>query len=118
MAFKHWDAKEVEFCAHYQRTHPRKRRAWLWQELAELLGRSPHAVERYFHTHGGFIVGKRWGIPRKLFRGPNTRDRFIPNDVLAARDARNAAEERRDLTSIMCGDPPPGFSALYQRHER
>lgn len=32
--------------------------------------------------------------------------------ALAERDRRSEAAERRDLTGMFCGDPPPGYSAL------
>ena len=34
---------------------------------------------------------------------------------LAERDARRKAADRRDLTAVICGDPPPGYSALDRR---
>jgi hypothetical protein len=35
--------------------------------------------------------------------------------VLAERDARYDASQRKTLTQAFCGDPPPGFSALDRR---
>jgi hypothetical protein len=32
--------------------------------------------------------------------------------ALQERDVRSAAADRRQLTGVICGDPPPGFSAL------
>jgi hypothetical protein len=33
-----------------------------------------------------------------------------PSEVLADRDARREAADRRDLTATLCGDPAPGWS--------
>jgi hypothetical protein len=38
----------------------------------------------------------------------------VPPEVLAQREARRDARERQSVTSLLCGDPPPGFSALDQ----
>jgi hypothetical protein len=38
-----------------------------------------------------------------------------PDHVLAERDARREAADRRDFTSTFFGDPPPGYSARDRR---
>lgn len=39
----------------------------------------------------------------------------IPEGVIADRDARLYARDRTSVTAFLCGDPPPGFSALDRR---
>lgn len=39
----------------------------------------------------------------------------IPEMVIADRNARSQARERTSVTALVCGDPPPGFSALDRR---
>lgn len=36
-------------------------------------------------------------------------------ELLSARDERRHAYDARDLTALICGDPPKGFSALDRR---
>lgn len=38
---------------------------------------------------------------------------YVPPEVIEERDRRMMAE--RDLTGLLCGDPPKGFSALERR---
>ena len=38
-----------------------------------------------------------------------------PPEVIAERDARNAAKDRLDTTGLLFGDPPPGWRALDRR---
>lgn len=40
----------------------------------------------------------------------------IPATTLLNREIRSAAMDRRTTTQFICGDPPPGFSALDRRH--
>ena len=49
-------------------------------------------------------------------RKPDSRLEFfaIPDEVIAERERRQLAAHR-DLTSAICGDPLPGFSALDRR---
>ncbi len=42
----------------------------------------------------------------------------VAPELIAERDARKAAYDRRDQTATFCGDPPVGFSALDQRDLR
>lgn len=39
----------------------------------------------------------------------------VPEEVVAERDVRRAAADRRDLTATLLGDPPPGYSARDRR---
>ncbi len=43
---------------------------------------------------------------------------FLSPALIAERDARKAAYDRRDQTATFFGDPPIGFSALDQRGQR
>lgn len=51
-------------------------------------------------------------------RGPNpepSSEFMHPDECDRARIERLTAYDRRDLTGIVCGDPPVGFSALEQK---
>jgi hypothetical protein len=50
-----------------------------------------------------------------LHAGRHIVKHWAPPSILADRDARRAALERRDLSATICGDPPPGYSALDRR---
>ena len=41
----------------------------------------------------------------------------VPRNVLAERDARHAAADRRNYTQTFFGDPAPGYSALDQARD-
>lgn len=43
---------------------------------------------------------------------------IIPAAVLADRDRRHQQLERASTTALLCGDPPPGYSALDRRPHR
>jgi hypothetical protein len=73
--------------------------------IASCLGRSYKSVESKFKNEGGRKRGDR---ERPSSSRPS-------EEVLAQRDIRIAAEDKRDLTARLQGDPPPGFSALEQR---
>src|SRR5262249_30704133 len=40
------------------------------------------------------------------------KTRWVNDKVIAAQAERLNAYDRRDLTATVCGDPPPGYSAL------
>lgn len=48
--------------------------------------------------------------------GPNSTG--VPERVLKERDARYQALRLRTLTQIVCGDPPPGYSALDAKQKQ
>jgi hypothetical protein len=71
-------------------------------------------------------LGRRPGSTNLKFRvvtpvrhnpegGPSTGSIRAPDHVLAERDARRDAADRRDLTAAQFNDPPPGFSELDRR---
>lgn len=58
---------------------------------------------------------------RRHFRAPDNSQHVVirervPADVAADRDHRLAMQ--RDITSAVCGDPLPGYSALDRQRER
>ncbi len=75
------------------------------QIIARTLDRTFEAVDGRFRMYG-------------VAFGANQRGREISAHTLAQRDARKEAERLRDLTSVVFGDPPPGFSALDRRRVR
>ncbi len=59
----------------------------------------------------------------KLLYSGKTKAEIKPHghvapELIAERDARKAAYDRRDQTATFCGDPPKGYSALDQRGRR
>lgn len=62
---------------------------------------------------------RRYARRAGIFRGPKPRlpPERCPHDQKQerARIERLTAYDRRDLTGVVCGDPPVGFSALEQR---
>ena len=48
--------------------------------------------------------------------GPTEPRKQIPSQVLEAQQRRLDAENRRNLTASVFGDPPPGFSALDKKN--
>lgn len=54
------------------------------------------------------------GVKQKLALVPQASGR--PTELmLLRRDRREDASYRRDLTGMLCGDPPPGYSALDRK---
>ena len=51
---------------------------------------------------------------RRRFRVAAHKNKFIPDEVEADRDARKELRPR-DLTAQLLGDPLPGYSALDRR---
>lgn len=55
--------------------------------------------------------------PDQRGRGSGELTTRIAIEVLDDRDRRRAAAHRQNLTSILFGDPPPGYSALDRRQQ-
>lgn len=59
------------------------------------------------------ILRRKHGITAQ--RHTHSRARTAHPNALTDREARRDALERRDLTAVFMGDPPPGFSMLDKR---
>jgi hypothetical protein len=82
-----------------------------WAEIvARLPGRSLGAIQaRWTFLRGADPSTERFAAPS--LRDVHSRDRALDR----AREARASSTSGRDLTSLICGDPPPGRSALDRR---
>jgi hypothetical protein len=84
-----------------------------YAEIGRALGRKPAAVQSRRKNFGeSFAASPRSKLPpTRVTAGEATAPRASLL-LLAARDRRSAALDRRDLTARLMGDPPPGYSAL------
>lgn len=89
------------------------------EEFLAKLGRSKDAAYQrlYFHRR----TAADWSYRRRKPRGVS----FQLADPVSARptaelleDAKARANALRPITAWICGDPPPGYSALDKRHGR
>jgi hypothetical protein len=87
-----------------------------WKGVRAKLARmrmTPEMRKRYNENER--LRGKKFLSPRKVagitYMAPEISK--VPPELLADREARHAAP--RDLTGLICGDPPRGFSALERR---
>ena len=101
---------------------PPIRRQWTDEEFARLV----HMVEV---DHLGFTeIGQRLGRGTSTcyqkyhyansVRAQSAHDQQLPRAserAINERDRYNAALHARDLTATLCGDPPPGYSALDRK---
>jgi hypothetical protein len=91
------------------------RRPWTDDELNQ--ARDMRAAGR-FYSEIDKVLGRRAGTTQQRLEwessgsGREVRQKFIPNRLLAERDALTAARNQRTLTQDFLGDPPPGYSAL------
>lgn len=77
------------------------------QMIAHALHRSIASVITRFHDYGPSFDSKDYDVTAK----PSPK----PGDAEIQRRLRLAALDRRDLTGVILGDPPPGYSALDER---
>ena len=76
------------------------------------------AVDAYLGLRTGSWSNR---LNYERYQRPETRAQHqvgsmrAPPEVLAERDARLAARDRRDQTAEFFGDPPPGYSALDRK---
>jgi hypothetical protein len=87
------------------------RRPWTEDELK--LARDM-STGGYFYGEIDKALKRRAGSTRRRLEGQGwheIRSIYIPDAVLAERDALAAARDQRPLTGYFCGDPP-GYSAL------
>lgn len=86
-----------------------RRQGKTWAKVGEAMGRSRNSVQARAERlmWGSDEVYTRLRIPASWTEPPST--------VLAEREQRVGARERMSLTASLCGDPPPGYSALDQR---
>lgn len=87
-----------------------------WDFLGERYGCNPETVKRALDP--GYRAQRAAQISRNRHRGESnpmvaTRAVEIPDAVLA--EAATRANSRRSLTSLLCGDPAPGQSALDKK---
>ena len=92
-----WSMKE------FQQALRMKRRGATCAEIGVALGRSPAAVEAKFK-----YCGK---VPVTISM---TRSLEEPTSAIEEQIKRNAAHDR-DLTGVICGDPPTGYLAAYKK---
>ena len=90
--------------------HMRDVRALEWNHISgHLPGRSRAACQFAYYTH---ILGQR---KRRVDGRTPTAQLRAPDPVFEARERRMLASARRDLTGLIFGDPPPGYSALDEK---
>lgn len=77
-----------------------------FDECGEALGRTTAACKIAFRTR---VMGRPI---RRNARSPVPSERAAPDESLVDRELRQAAMAKRSLTAQLCGDPPPGYSAL------
>lgn len=75
-------------------------------EMAQVIGLPRSAIQRR--------IAREYPNPRKIFRITTYKNKFVPDEVVAERDARKRLQPR-DLTAAFFGDPLPGYSALDRR---
>jgi hypothetical protein len=81
-------------------------------------GYPARAVDAYFKLKAGSWSARR--IYERDYKNHTPGHRQsgsmrTPPEVLAERDTRLAARDRRNQTAEFFGDPPPGYSALDRR---
>lgn len=99
------------------------RRPWISSEVerAKILraeGHSDLEIDRRLNRRPGSTnlkLAVKVPVRHNPEGGPNTGSIRAPDHVLAERDARKEAADRRDLTARFCGDPPKGYSELERR---
>lgn len=110
--YKLWTEAEVEQAAAiWERDHvsryggargPNGSQLEVCTTIAEALGRSVGSVLTRFQDCGPAFVGRRKAHPAAIVLTPEEYDR----------QRRNEARDRMNLTGLVLGDPPPGYSAL------
>jgi len=104
-----WSDKEIATAARIYRRMvspgaPASTMDRVWRTIGDAVGRKATAAAARFYNYGPTFV-------RVVGAGR------IPVDVIADRDAREAAKMLRDRTAEFCGDPPPGYSALDRQRK-
>jgi hypothetical protein len=94
MPRRSWTESEIK------RASDMRAAGYSYPTIDKTLGRRPGATQQRLE-----IAGNRSKDHVKGFRAPN--------NLLIERDALIAAREQHALTGQFCGDPPPGYSALY-----
>jgi len=92
----------------------RRRAAWREEGISDA-----EIGKRLYRTRGAVAV-KLWnvGVQRHAHRFDilhGNNDPATDERIVAERDARREASDRRSLTQQFFGDPPIGFSALDKR---
>jgi hypothetical protein len=99
------------------------RRSWTSSEVerAKSLRAEGHSyleIDRRLNRRPG-STNLKLTYPEQPRHNPDGLTNFgsirAPDHVLAERDARRDAADRRDLTATQFNDPPPGFSELDRR---
>lgn len=86
-----------------------------WAVIAEALNRTDKACEIFYSNYKAQqrYLEKAGKAPAEArLQIEPLHNMTVPRDRFAERDARAEAAERRTLTQVIFGDPPPGFSHL------
>ena len=94
-----------------------KRSRQLWTDDDIKRARQMRAAG-HFYSEIDKALGRRSGSTQQRLEiagngSGQVRSYSIPDDLLAERETLSAARDQRTLTQDFCGDPPPGYSALY-----
>ena len=83
------------------------------EEISEAMaGRfTAEQVKDRFQNHGQYARLRKTYEPKAYF----AEQAVLQQDLLAEREARQAAADRRTFTQVFFGDPPPGYSALDRK---
>lgn len=86
-----------------------------WPQIAaHIPGRSPNACRDAYWSHVSKKKVRTTYIPSANSAAASSHNR--PGEtLLEARERRREAASLRDVTAVVFGDPPPGFSALDEK---
>lgn len=110
-----WSREQIDQLINLRQGSLREGITHAWPDIATLIGRPvEHCRAKYHYEMAKRATPRRARIRIKddsvqRIHPPTLRERLAERAVL--RDA----SERRDLTATLCGDPPPGYSALDRR---
>jgi hypothetical protein len=103
MAAELWQQHFVDLYGDDLKLAPRNAADRVFRRIGIEIGREMTSVYYRFQNSG------------PTFGAMQTSPRKLSAEVIAARLAREDAENRRDLTAAFFKDPPPGYSALDRR---
>lgn len=105
-----WSKKQVDTLRHLYEVERKS-----WEDISAVIGRTPWACRSKMHE---LRSGGQRNDGRRLAGIHNPHSMTVRPDLLADREARFAALQRRTHTQEFFGDPPPGFSALDLARKR
>lgn len=92
------------------------------QAIADALGRNKLSIKSRLQRYGAHTVKGAEAVIKSgvLLHPARALMHFVDGPTLAPgmldeREQREQARGRRTLTASLCGDPPPGYSALDKR---